>query len=62
MLSALYITTVVVSFHSVDGFIDKGPADFVLRLYSFWKSSHQTDEAAPRHLHSTCNAAGLLQN
>lgn len=62
MLSDLYITTVVVSFHSVAGFIDKGPAGFVLRLYSFRKSRHQTDKAAPGHLHSTSNAAGLLQN
>lgn len=43
-------------------FTDKGPADFVLRFYSIWKRSHQTDKAAPRHLHSTSNAAGLLQN
>lgn len=51
-----------VTAHSVAGFTGPGPAGCLLRLHSIWKSNHQTEEAASRHLCSTSNAAGLLQN
>lgn len=53
---SLYVTV-----HSVTGFTDSGPAGGVSRLHSVWKSGHQREEAASRHLCTTSHAAGLLQ-